>query len=970
MDLRNRLKTTLKRKYQNLNGAHPVLPARLCIEGPRKDIYGSGLSDNNQHEFRFIDKSQLHLWILHNTFSISNILASECEHNSSKRTILTSGVSGIGKTTAVQSCSLEWAEGKGYQDIHLLFPLTFWELNLVKRKLSLIELLRTFYPELKELNVSNLKGHNVWFFLDGLDEYHLPLNFSSAAVSDVSQVSTVDGLVTSLIRGNLLPNAHIWITSRPAAVQRIPLDHLLKVTEMQGFSDEQKEQHFRTTIRNDDLANKVIDHVKISRSLDCLCQIPQICSIMACVLKNHLQEADCGFKINPINLTQIYTNLVKAQVTNPDKTIIAKLEKLALHRLGKGNVIHELDLLESDISVSEASTYSRKFPLVLKEERGLHNTTVYRFGHSSIEEYFAAACALDRIESKEAPLYDAPFQSALFLSCRALVDQALQSAAGHFDVFLRFVFGLLKQHGRMEPTNPLLDYTKSKILENILSDSAVGLLHCLREFDRHVFLSDVKTEVPPFNRFTAVHWAFLAQRTRYFEGVRDVFEMNLSDRCDEKLLRQLPAILKSEKAMLRFCNLTEKCCPALTAVLNTGDSYLRELDLGYNSIRDSGVKKLMEGLVDKDCKLKTLRLQGCGFTSRACVYLASVLCHSPKLRELDLSGNEIGDDGLLHLANGVKYQGCHLETLKLSQCNIKEKGCRSLASALQNNSHHLEVLDLSINAIGDEGAIELFKKVDISNLTKLEMYHCNLTALSCESICTALKSESSSLVDLNLSNNDLKDSGFELICKGMYAWCRLEKLNLSRCGITGKGCVYMAKVLCSVSQLYSGKWVQQSDWQAVELTDLDLSMNCLRDRGVKELADGLKNPYGHLKTLNLSHCSLTEDCCGELASGFASKESVIAELDLSGNNLQDKGVKRLCVGLRNAHSKMEKLSLRNCGLSSRSIQFLTSALKSNPRHLAELHLMGNNLEDSGIRLLMELTKNTKYELHTIDVTTE
>lgn len=57
------------------------------------------------------------------------------------------------------------------------------------------------------------------------------------------------------------------------------------------------------------------------------------------------------------------------------------------------------------------------------------------------------------------------------------------------------------------------------------------------------------------------------------------------------------------------------------------------------------------------------------------------------------------------------------------------------------------------------------------------MYHCGLTALSCENIGAYLKVEASSLVELNLSNNNLTDAGFGLICEGMYAWCKLEKLK-------------------------------------------------------------------------------------------------------------------------------------------------------------------------------------------------
>ncbi|KAM7393587.1 hypothetical protein PAMP_020446 [Pampus punctatissimus] len=525
----------------------------------------------------------------------------------------------------------------------------------------------------------------------------------------------------------------------------------------------------------------------------------------------------------------------------------------------------------------------------------------------------------------------------------------------------------------LKPTDRLFKYTKNMILENILSYQAVGLFHCLREFNSKALLSEVKfylkTGISPIHGFTPGHWNIMMQRTSNFEGMQDSFEMQVSMRCDETFLRQLPAVLKSKKAMLRFSNLTDKCCPALAAVLSMGESYLRELDLGYNSISDNGVEKLVEGLVDQNCQLKMLRLQGCEVTSQACRYLATALRQSPKLRELDLSGNEIGDNGLKHLANGLRGAECQLEALKLSQCNIEHKGCHYLASALEKNSSHLKVLDLSINMIGDKGANEIFKKFDISQLTKLEMYHCGLTQLSCASIGETLKLEHSSLVELNLSNNNLEDSGFALICAGMYAWCRLEKLNISRCGITDVSSFYLAKVLCSVSQLYSGL-MQQTEWQAVELKDLDLSMNCITDKGVKDIAAGLKNPYSHLKTLNLSHCSLTDECCAELASGIASKESVISDLELSGNDLQDKGVKKLCVGLRSRRCKLDKLSLRCCGLSSRSIQFLTAALKSNPQHLAELHMMGNNLEDSGIRVLTELTKSQKYSLHTIDVSAD
>ncbi|KAE8300993.1 Protein NLRC3 [Larimichthys crocea] len=533
MDLQICLRNALKNKYQELNEAHlsnSLLPSRLCFRPLNASVL-------QQHEFRFVDKSNLDTLLSFPPAQVARILLCDCKHDSSKRTVITLGVCGVGKSTTVQRCALEWAEENWYHGIRLLFPLTFWELNVLKHKLSLIELLQTFYPDLKELDVSTLNNNNVWFILDGLDEYHLPLNFSCRRVNDILEISKVDILVTNLIRGNLLPKAHIWITTRHAAATQIPESFLLKVTEVLGFSDEQKEQHFREVIGNVDLANKAIDHVKVSRSLDFLCQIPPICSIMANVLKKHVETVD-KFKFSPLNLTQIYTNLV--QTSNP--VIVSKLGMLALHRMDQNNVIYEHDLKEGNVSPEEASAFSKECPLVLREEKGLRNTTVFRFGQSSIQEFLAASAEIDNMEAN-------PLRSG---RCQYLVEQALQNPEGKMDVFLRFIFGLIKERRVLESSNQLFAYTKRMLLENIMSDSAVGLFHCLREYDSQVLLSEVKKfqklNISPVSEVTNMQWSFISQRTRAFEGMRDSFEMEVSTRCDERLLRQLPALLKSRKA--------------------------------------------------------------------------------------------------------------------------------------------------------------------------------------------------------------------------------------------------------------------------------------------------------------------------------------------------------------------------------------------------------------------------------------
>ncbi|KAK3532138.1 hypothetical protein QTP86_008588 [Hemibagrus guttatus] len=222
------------------------------------------------------------------------------------------------------------------------------------------------HEEIKETNISSL--HKVLFIFDGLDECRFPLDFQNTVrVCDVTKSASVNVLLINLIKGNLLPSALIWITSRPAAADQIPSEWINRVTEVRGFNDPQKEEYFRKRISDQILSNRIITHLKSLRSLYIMCHIPVFCWISATVLERMLGEAESGE--SPKNLTQMYThfliiqtNIIKKKYTESreaDKEMVLKLGKLAFQQLMKGNLIfYEEDLMECGIDVTEASVYS------------------------------------------------------------------------------------------------------------------------------------------------------------------------------------------------------------------------------------------------------------------------------------------------------------------------------------------------------------------------------------------------------------------------------------------------------------------------------------------------------------------------------------------------------------------------------------------------------------------------------------
>uniref|UniRef100_A0A8C1SXV0 NACHT, LRR and PYD domains-containing protein 3-like n=1 Tax=Cyprinus carpio TaxID=7962 RepID=A0A8C1SXV0_CYPCA len=732
------------------------------------------------------------------------------------KTVLTKGIAGIGKTVSVQKFILDWSEGKANQDVDFMFVLPFRELNLIKdHQYSLHSLLLDFHPELQDLDSKIYEECKVVFIFDGLDESRMTLMFTDYEnVCDVNESSSVGVLMSNLIRGELLPSALIWITSRPAAANQIPSKYINRVTEIQGFNDPQKEEYFRKRISDEHQASRIISHIRRSRSLHIMCHIPVFCWISATVLQNLLKQDDSA-EI-PQTLTEMYIHFLLTQINmrnqkyderDPEKLLkfnrdIVKLAELAFKQLMKGNVMfYEEDLIESGIDVTDASVYSGICTEILKEESVIHQRKVYCFIHLSFQEFLAAffVCYFHVVKNESLKLFLNEWdicENTLFELLKATVNQSLNSKNGHLDLFLRFLLGIsLQSNQRLlqdllthtvsssETINRITQYIKEKLKadEGLSADRSINLFLCLLEIKDQTLYREieefVKSENHSVNQLSPSHCSTIAYMLQISEEVLDEFDLKKYNTSAEGRRRLIPAVVNCRKALLSWCNLTGQFCESLSSSLQSSNS-LKELDMSNNNLQDSGVKLLSDVLKSSQCQLNILRFSGCNLTGLCCESLSLSLQSSNSLRELDLSNNDLQDSGVKLLSDGLKSSHCQLNTLRVTGCNLSDQCCKSLSSSLQS---------------------------------------------------------SNSLRELDLSNNDLQDSGMKILSDGLKSsHCHLNILRLSGCMVTEKGCCFLASALSS---------------NPSHLRELDLSYNHPRQSLVKLLSD----PNYRLDKLNVDH---------------------------------------------------------------------------------------------------------------------
>lgn len=316
------------------------------------------------------------------------------DRGSVPRAVILQGHSGHGKSFTSRKIMHDWASELLFKDFTLVFHLNC---KVLCKEHNVVDPLSGQILTAMIWKMLRYCPEKVLFLIDGFDE----LSFSSDEITivvptDPSVCAPVKFTLSALLRGDILHNCFLLVTTRSTALEK--LDKQLKFpkrfTEILGFSEYGVKEYFQRFFENSKLFHKVYECVRSNENLYALCFVPVICWIVCTVFKDHFQESvdtqgqfETSSSIFVHFIDTLRDHCEGASMSEDELTHLRSLGQLAERGIEKQQVLFD------QRTVSEVlPDFNIHNPFLCKYlmKKKVCRETMYSFMHLSFQEFFAA----------------------------------------------------------------------------------------------------------------------------------------------------------------------------------------------------------------------------------------------------------------------------------------------------------------------------------------------------------------------------------------------------------------------------------------------------------------------------------------------------------------------------------------------------------------------------------------------------
>ena len=738
------------------------------------------------------------------------------------KSILLTGKAGIGKTLFCQKLIRDWAEDKLFEsttkvhipDFQFAYLLTFRQLNLLEDRVFNLKEFLAFSSTLDEQTdiddslFAHIISHpeEVLIIIDGFDEYsqqdYVTGDAHGTYPNSAQARMPVAALCAKLMKGQILADSVVLITSRPDEADNITGIRFDRSVEITGFSESEVKEYIEKYFsKNEIMKNTVLDHILKNEDLVSCAHIPVFCALMCSYVEYILKKSNSTEDI-PVSTSELYHEVLNIFMLKHNKSKSSHFDETTLDKLSEfaaGLLVEKKFLFtEGDMNTLTLQEVER-----LRTSGLLHcgppfrvsfsqTTKHYSFTHLTLQEYLAARWFVKR---REIP--------------------AIKTVSA---MVVQFMAGILSKEKDSEHM--------SNVLREISSTTGISGLDfltakCLYEYQDKEFAKDYYRQYPINNKLkldfgfindvdciAILFWLeILTELNEEENSARQqtkcrAFGISNSDLTPCGIKRICISLEKDfcfvDELGLVSCQLNDECVRCLSKLVG---SKLSTVDLRANQFTSAGVASLSKALKQSSCKVTNLKLSSNQITDADVVSLCEALKHpSCKVTRVDLSDNQITDAGVAGLCEALKHPNCKVTTLNLCGNQITHTGVASLCESLKQPSCKITALILYENHVTDAGVASLSEalkqqscKVTVLNLNRSHITGAGVASL----IFEALKQPSCRLTTLVLGKNRITDAGraspYEVL---KYPSCRLTELWLDENQITDAGVVS----LCACSK--------------------------------------------------------------------------------------------------------------------------------------------------------------------------